>query len=80
MEDIFRYQELYKGKILATVIVKGQKERRPDQKTILITKVTETIMDPIFEMSSEKVKLFNRESEALRRIRAEYWLIMLIKK
>lgn len=59
--------------------MKGQKKRRSEQKTILITKVTETIVDHISEMSSERMKLFNRESEALKRRRAEYWLIMLIK-
>lgn len=49
------------------------------KKTYFVTKVTETIMDHISEMSNERVKLFNRESEALRRM-AEYWLIILIKK
>ena len=53
-------------------MVRGQKESWSDLKSILITQVTETIMDHICEMYSERMKVFNRESEASRGRRAEY--------
>lgn len=50
--------------VLAAVIVRGQKESWSDLKSILITQVTETIMDHICEKYSGRMKVFNRQYEA----------------